>query len=238
MRSTGIKASGVILAAGKGRRLGLGTNKALVKLSGKSLLRRSAEALVDSGILGELVVVTRPEDLEGARGELVDLPLSVEVVIGGERRQASSLAGVKAARGDYVLIHDAARALVTPGLVRRVFEAVLEHGAAIPVVPVRDTLRYVDGRFAREGPSRVGLHIVQTPQAFERALILRALEETNKRGVEITDDAQAVLLFGKPVVVVEGEVTNIKITYPEDLRLAEAVLSLRTGRKDFGHDPL
>ncbi len=238
MKGSDIKASGVILAAGRGKRLGLPINKALVELFGKSLLRRSAEALVGSGILAELVVVVRPDDLERARAELEHIPLPLKVVGGGERRQDSSLAGVEAAGGDYVLIHDAARALVSPSLAKRVLKAAVEHGAAIPAIPVRDTIRYVVRGFARPGPKREGLHLVQTPQGFERGLILRALKEARRRDVRITDDAEAVLLLGEPVAVVEGEATNLKITYPEDLTLAEAILSLRPGGQDPGHDPL
>lgn len=228
MSGNGVRASGVILAAGRGERLGAPRNKALVELAGKALLRWCAEAFVASGAMGELVVVARPEDEREVEACLSGLPLPWRVVEGGERRQDSSLAGVTAARGDYVLIHDAARPLVSAGLIARVLEATVRHRAAAPGIPMRDTLRYAEGGFLVPGsPRRAGLWAMQTPQGFERELVLRALREA---GAEITDDAEAVLALGQPVALVPGEVRNLKITYPEDLGLAELIAAGLRGR--------
>ncbi len=220
-------ASGVILAAGRGVRFGAAANKAFVELSGKPLLLWSAEAFLAAGVTRELVVVAGPGEMERVEGILSGTTIPYRVVPGGERRQDSSLAGIRAAQGEYVLVHDAARPLVSPELIRRVFEAVQRHGAAVPVVPVRDTVRYVNhGFLTGELVDREGLCAIQTPQGFQRDLILRALEAANKKGLSLTDDATAVLSVGERVAAVPGDVRNIKITYPEDLKVALAFLSL------------
>lgn len=127
-----------------------------------------------------------------------------------------------------MLVHDAARPLVGPGLIRAVLEAAIRHGAAVPVIPVRDTLRYAaDGFLRAEGPERADLYAVQTPQGFRRGLIRAALEDAVRRGLALTDDAGAVLLAGGRVAVVPGEARNLKVTYPEDLELARALLARR-----------
>lgn len=221
------RASGVILAAGRGVRFAAPGNKAFVELSGKPLLHWSAAAFVASGVVQELVVVARPGELGRAEEIISGMELPFRVVPGGERRQDSSLAGIRAAQGDYVLVHDAARPLVSPKLIRRVLEAAREHGAAVPVVPVRDTLRYVDGGLLTgQLVERAGLCVVQTPQGFRRDLILRALEDANSKGLPLTDDATALVVAGGRVAAVPGDIRNIKITYPEDLTLALALLAL------------
>ena len=220
------QASGVILAAGRGVRFGAAVNKAFVELSGKPLLLWSVEAFRAAGVIRELVVVAGPREKERVEEILSGIAIPHTVVSGGERRQDSSLAGIRAAQGEYVLVHDAARPLVAPELIRRVFDATLKHGAAVPVVPVRDTLRYVESGFlSGELVDREGLCAVQTPQGFKRDLLLWALENANERGLSLTDDATALLVVGKQVATVPGDVRNIKITYPEDLKVALAFLS-------------
>jgi len=215
----------VILAAGRGVRFGAAVNKAFVELSGKPLLRWSVEAFLAAGVVQELVVVVGPGEGGKVEGVLSDVRIPYKVVLGGERRQDSSFSGAQAAQGEYVLVHDAARPLVAPELIRRVFDATLKHGAAVPVVPVRDTLRYVESGFlSGELVDREGLCAVQTPQGFRRDLLLWALESANERGLSLTDDA-ALLVVGKRVATVPGDVRNIKITYPEDLKVALAFLS-------------
>ena len=207
-------------------RFGAAVNKAFVELSGKPLLRWSVEAFLAAGVVQELVVVAGPGEGGKVEGVLSDVRIPYKVVLGGERRQDSSFSGAQAAQGEYVLVHDAARPLVAPELIRRVFDATLKHGAAVPVVPVRDTLRYVESGFlSGELVDREGLCAVQTPQGFRRDLLLWALESANERGLSLTDDATALLVVGKRVATVPGDVRNIKITYPEDLKVALAFLS-------------
>ena len=221
-----MRASGVILAAGRGERFQGQVNKVFVLLRGRPLLRWCVDVFPASGVVGELVVVARPGE-EGRITELLsEVPLPVQVVPGGKRRQDSARAGIEAARGEYVLVHDAARPLVSPELIRRVLKATEEHGAAVPVFPVVDTVRYVDERgFLRpEDVPRAGLVRIQTPQGFRRELLLSALEHAERQGLPLTDDASAVLALGKPVAAVPGDPRNLKITHPEDLALAESLL--------------
>ncbi|MCD5407842.1 2-C-methyl-D-erythritol 4-phosphate cytidylyltransferase [Candidatus Bipolaricaulota bacterium] len=220
-----LEASGVILAAGRGERFGGG--KAFATLRGRPLLVWCADAFVVSGAVGELVVVARPGEEELVAEVLAGVPLPLRLVSGGERRQDSARAGVEAAGGKYVLIHDAARPLVTPNLIRRVLEAAKEHGAAVPALPVVDTVRYLDERgFLRpQAVPRRGLVRIQTPQGFRRDHLLSALEEPERKGLSLTDDAAALLAVGAPVATVPGDPKNLKITHPNDLPLAEALFS-------------
>lgn len=218
----------MILAAGRGVRFGAPVNKSFVELLGKPLLLWSVEAFLEAGVVQELVVVSRPGEAEAVERVLSGVGLPWRTVEGGARRQDSSLAGIRAAREEIVLVHDAARPLVSPELIRAVFRAAVEHGAAVPVVPVRDTLRYVDrGFLLGKTVEREGLHAVQTPQGFRRDLVLPALEEADRRGVSLTDDATAVIHAGAEVAAVPGDPRNLKVTYPGDLELLAALLSAR-----------
>ena len=219
-------ASGVILAAGRSERFRGRVNKVFVLLRGRPLLRWCVDAFLASGAVEELVVVARPGEEGQISALLSEVPLPVQVVLGGERRQDSARAGVEAARGEYVLVHDAARPLVSPELIRRVLKATEEFEAAVPVLSVVDTVRYVDERgFLRpEDVRRAGLVRIQTPQGFRRKLLLSALEHAERQGLPLTDDASAVLALGRRVAAVPGSPENLKITHPEDLKLAESLL--------------
>jgi len=221
-----VHASGVILAAGRSERFRGRVNKVFVLLRGRPLLRWCVDAFVASGAVEELVVVARPGEEGQISALLSEVPLPVQVVLGGERRQDSARAGVEAARGEYVLVHDAARPLVSPELIRRVLKATEEFEAAVPVLSVVDTVRYVDERgFLRpEDVRRAGLVRIQTPQGFRRELLLSALEHAERQGLPLTDDASAVLALGRRVAAVPGSPENLKITHPEDLKLAESLL--------------
>ena len=213
-------ASGIILAAGRGERFG--GPKVFAELGGVPVLLHSVRAFLSSHVVQELVVVAQPtmEPQVVALLEALDFP--VRVVPGGKRRRDSALAGVEEAKSEYVLIHDAARPLVTPELIRRVLRAAEEHGAAVPVIPVVDTLRYVENGFlSGKSVSRTGLFAMQTPQAFRRDLLLSALREADE---ELPDDAEALLRRGIPVAAVPGDSKNLKITYPEDLLLLARLL--------------
>ncbi len=224
--------SAVILAAGRGERFGGRINKVLYPLGGRPLLEWSLRAFLEAGV-DEIVVVGRPAELAEVERLVRGVAQGARLVPGGARRQDSSLAGVEAARGEYVLVHDAARPLVTPELIQRVYREAMRAQAAIPAIPVVDTVRYLDGEDAVAAGelAREGLVRVQTPQGFLRELLLSALRRANEQGLRITDDAAAVLALGRRVAVVPGDPYNLKITRFEDLRLAEALLGLvRPGR--------
>jgi 2-C-methyl-D-erythritol 4-phosphate cytidylyltransferase len=218
-----VRASGIILAAGRSERFG--EDKIFAELQGLPVLLHSVRAFLAAEVVEEIVVVARPGTEFRVAMLLQDLDFPIRVVTGGQRRRDSSLTGVEAACGEFVLIHDAARPLVSPELIKRVLDSAETHGAAVPVLPMVDTLRYVENGFLKpEVLPRAGLVAMQTPQGFRRDLLLPALEECDE---DLPDDAAALLSRGIPVAVVPGDRRNLKLTYPEDLALAQLFLSPR-----------
>jgi 2-C-methyl-D-erythritol 4-phosphate cytidylyltransferase/2-C-methyl-D-erythritol 2,4-cyclodiphosphate synthase len=197
---------GILLAAGRGERFGGAKHAALLR--GRPVWEWAEEALRRGGVDG----VVRVGDLPGG-------------VPGGARRRDSVRAGLDALPPDafYVLVHDAARPLASPELVRRVIDRLLAGGvdAVVPVVPVRDTLKRVGDGWVIETIDRAGLAEAQTPQGF-RVAVLRAAHEADAS--DASDDAVLVEAQGGSVAAVEGEAANLKVTYPGDLSLAEAWL--------------
>lgn len=211
----------VVVAGGRGERLGSHQPKGFVHLGGRTLLQHAVDAVVASGIVDVMVVVV-PAGSEGDVRLL--LGPGIDVVAGGSSRQASVQTGlVRLPAGvDVVLVHDAARPLAPPSLVVAVAEAVRAgHQAVVPGVPVADTVRQVDGPVV----DRSTLVAVQTPQGFARCLLDRAHVEVADGAA--TDDAGLVERLGAHVRVVPGHEEAFKVTRPLDLVLAEAVLARR-----------
>jgi 2-C-methyl-D-erythritol 4-phosphate cytidylyltransferase len=219
----------LVLAAGRGVRLGAGIPKAFVPLAGVALVVRSLRALAASGALDRILPVLPAADLvrwQGLTGQLEGIEGLLDPVPGGVERQDSTRAGLSAlpAEVDVVAIHDAARCLVRPEDVARVVEAGCSHGAALLAVPARDTIKRVEAGVVVESPTRESLWVAQTPQVFRTDILREALAKAEAEGFLGTDDAQLVERLGVAVHVVEGHADNLKITGPEDLRAAEAVL--------------
>jgi len=237
----------VLCAAGIGRRMG-GLKKAFAELRGRPALHHCIERLRCAGGCGRIVVVVHPD--ECAQGGLVDSLRpqwhDLDVVCGGATRQTSARAGVEAipSEAELVLIHDAARPLVSPRVVERVALAASRHGAAIAAVRATETVKEVQEPDRIVGtPARERLWYARTPQGFRRELILRAHTAALADGFEGTDDAQLVERLGETVYVVEDRHDNLKITVREDLPLAEAILrwqeadpSFHAGRSDSSLD--
>lgn len=219
-----VATSGVVLAAGRGTRFGGEESKVWAPLAGKPVLAHPLEAFARANAVDEIVVVVRPRDEARAASVVRGLPLPTRVVPGGERRLDSARAGVAAARGEVVLIHDGARPLASLDLIQRVLAATLRHGAAVPVVPVADTVRYAREGFLAETLDRAELVLIQTPQGFRRELLVAGYAEADRRGLDLPDDAAAVLLLGRPVAAVPGDPKNLKVTRREDLAVAERFL--------------
>jgi 2-C-methyl-D-erythritol 4-phosphate cytidylyltransferase len=216
--------SAIVLAAGRGTRLGASQPKAYLPLRGKSIISYSLEAFSRCPLISELVVVIHPDDTERAR-HVLKLEKPVRVVYGGAQRQDSALAGVRAASGDFVLVHDAARPLVSLGLIERVIAAMKTHGAAVPALPVADSLKRVSEGFIIADVDRAELFSAQTPQGFARELLLEVLEHACAQGRYFTDEAGVLLAMSTVrAKVVPGEAQNIKITTEADLQLAERLL--------------
>lgn len=221
-------AAAVILAAGQGERLRAGENKVFALLAGEPVFLRAGKVFASMPEIQEIVFVVRPNE-EGRMRELWGTGAErIRWVPGGSTRRDSSLAGVRATSCDVVLIHDAARPFASAELIRRVLKAAQEKGAAIPVLPLVDLLHYTEGvcllPTEREIPSEDSVVRAQTPQGFSRDRILACLETA---GPGVRDDATAVMQRGHPVYVVSGDPCNIKLTHPEDLALAEAIVLSR-----------
>ena len=219
--------SAVIVAAGSSTRMG--TNKQLLMLGNRPVIAHTLAAFQNTPVVSEIVLVTREEDRELLRGMAAQYGITklAAVVAGGAERQDSVANGVAACRADaaYFAIHDGARPLITPELITTVIETAQRDGAAAAAVRVKDTVKVADGcGFIIDTPDRAALWNVQTPQVFERAMYLDSLNKAKIRGHSVTDDCRLAELAGYRVRLVEGSYVNLKITTPEDIRMAEGWL--------------
>ncbi|BAX94696.1 2-C-methyl-D-erythritol 4-phosphate cytidylyltransferase [Mycobacterium shigaense] len=214
----------VVPAAGSGERLAAGIPKAFCELDGRTLLERAVAGLLESGVVDHVVVAVPADRLGQAKQILTD---RATVVAGGAGRTESVRLALAALSGgpEFVLVHDAARALTPPGLIVRVVEALRAgHGAVVPALPLSDTIKAVDANGAVLGtPERAGLRAVQTPQGFGTELLLRAYQRAAAGG-GFTDDASLVEHVGGQVQVVDGDPLAFKITTRLDLLLAQAIV--------------
>ena len=216
----------MVPAAGSGERLAAGVPKAFYQLEGRTLVERAVEGLLKSGVV-DRVVVAVPADRTD-RAKLI-LGRDATVVAGGASRVESVALALEAVADpevpEFVLVHDAARALTPPDLVIRVVESLRAgHEAVIPVLPLSDTVKVVDANGAVLGtPERAGLRAVQTPQGFATGLLLRAYQQAGR--ADFTDDASLVEHIGGHVQVVDGDPLAFKITTRLDLLLAQAIVA-------------
>ncbi|MHC4515699.1 MAG: 2-C-methyl-D-erythritol 4-phosphate cytidylyltransferase [Planctomycetota bacterium] len=223
----------LVLAAGRGTRLGGDVPKAFVPVGGEAILHRSVRRLAEVfGAQGgwEMVLAVHPDDralhLEPLLPGLEALGLT-RVVDGGATRQESMARALAASSGDreLVLVHDAARPFFPIAAVREAAEQARTVGAAVLAVPVPDTVKQVDdGRRVVATIDRNGLWLAQTPQVIRRDLLEHALAAAREDNAAETDDVALLERLGQPVVVVPGSATNIKITSQADLELAEALV--------------
>ena len=228
----------VIVAAGRGTRMGLSVNKVFAHVGGMTVLERTVRAFAaHAHVDGGIVVVATPGEEAQVRTLLSDAGLLSRVkaiATGGADRQASVLSGLRAleTREGVVLIHDGARPFVSDALIDRCIQSARDCGSGVAAVPLKDTIKEIDAQgFAVRTPPREQLRAVQTPQAFSLPLILSAHEQAEPSGRRATDDAALVECFGQKVALVEGEVENIKLTTPEDLYLGEQIVQKQEGKK-------
>jgi len=225
----------IIVAAGRSQRMG-GADKQLRTIAGVPVLARTVAAFEECEDVGAIVLVLNPDNMGGTAEMAAEYGWSkVRAMIpGGERRQDSVSAGLAAVGRlsepsyEWVAVHDGARPLLTPGLISRGLAAAQEFGAAIAALPATDTIKTVDAELTITGtPERSNLWLAQTPQIFRTSILAGAYETLSTQSEGATDCARIVELAGRPVKVYEGERTNIKITTPLDLLMAEAIVKGR-----------
>lgn len=220
----------IIAAGGRGERLGAGRPKQFVELAGRALLERTLDALRATARIDDFIVAVPADALASPPPYLCDPARPVRLVAGGRRRQ-DSVANAAAAldpRTAVVLIHDAARPFVAPALVARTIDAAANHGAAIAALPVHDTVKEAaasagEGRIIARTLPRDRIYLAQTPQAFRREVLARALAES-REDVDATDEAMLAELAGVEVQIVEGDPANVKVTTAADLENARVRL--------------
>jgi 2-C-methyl-D-erythritol 4-phosphate cytidylyltransferase/2-C-methyl-D-erythritol 2,4-cyclodiphosphate synthase len=241
----------IVAAGGRGLRFGGGVPKQLLAVGGRSILERSVALFLSHAAIDEVVVALPAELLADPPSFLRSSQKPLLLVAGGARRQDSVISAFKAAneRSDVIVVHDAARPLATGDLVSRTIAAAAESGAALAALAASDTVKRSASNPSRDARSgevlvaetipRESIFLAQTPQAFRRDVLRDALALAGTL-VEVTDEAALVERAGRPVRLVQGEATNIKITTPVDLQIAETIVRggkpARTGRAGVGYD--
>lgn len=215
----------VIVAAGSAQRM-VGTDKIMADLGGEPLVQRTIRAFQECDAIREIVVVTREDLIIPIMSLCNGMDKLKAVVVGGKSRQESVSCGLNALSDKVKLaaIHDGARPLVTWQVIDRAVRAANSYGAAAPAIPVKDTIKAVQGGIVKETPDRKTLYAVQTPQVFDFDLLRGALKKAEEDEAVLTDDCSAVERMGMSVKIVEGDERNLKITTPMDLAVARMLL--------------
>lgn len=235
----GKKIGVIIPAAGSGKRMGKDIPKTWLEIDGRAMIAWTIEAFLHVDWIDELVLVTKSESVEllenlcredqgiSNNSRVASGALTIRVTEGGGERVASVYNGLKLISEDmdYVLIHDGARPLLSEEVLERILEDVLKHGTSVACVPSKDTVKIAtDDHHVDYTPDRSRVFNIQTPQAFERKIILKAYEEGMLKGTIPTDDSSLVEDLGVRVKLTLGSYENIKITTEEDLILAEQLV--------------
>lgn len=222
--------SAVIVAAGMGKRMKSEINKQYLLLDEKPILSYTIEIFEKNQYVDEIIIVTREEEIEYCRINVVDkynLKKVKKIVIGESERQDSVYNGLKTCNKntDVVLIHDGVRPFIKDKEIDKIILETLEHDACVTGVRVKDTIKVVDDdNNIIDTPNRESLWAVHTPQSFDYKLILNAHEKCKEKKWIVTDDSSLVEKLDVKVKMIEGSYDNIKITTPEDLRIAESIL--------------
>lgn len=215
----------VIVAGGKATRMG-GIDKTIALLGGTPVIVHTVRAFQNCEAIKEIVVVTRDDLLMQVSNLCHEFSKVTAVVVGGDDRVASVQNGLNAlsSKVRLVAIQDGARPLVSFEVIDRTVRAAHSYGAAVPGIPVKDTIKIVNGGIVSNTPDRKTLYAVQTPQVFDYDILRGSLKKAVEQAWEITDDCSAVERLGVHVRMVEGDERNIKITTPMDLKIAEILL--------------
>ncbi|WP_027626550.1 2-C-methyl-D-erythritol 4-phosphate cytidylyltransferase [Clostridium lundense] len=219
----------LILAAGKGARMGAGINKQFLNIKGKPILVYTLQAFNIHPEIESIVLVAAEGEAEYCRKEIVEkynISKVESIVIGGKERQESVLSGLnKVKNADIVLIHDGARPFVSNRIISEGIKYAKLYGACSCGVRPKDTIKIINGEgFSIDNLDRDTLANVQTPQCFKYDLIYKCHKEIMKKKVKVTDDTSVVEYFGYKVYIYDGDYKNIKITTPEDMIIGESIM--------------
>jgi 2-C-methyl-D-erythritol 4-phosphate cytidylyltransferase len=218
----------IIVAAGSSKRVGF--DKLFSKIGDRSVLEHALAAFEEAESVSEIIVVGRDPKLIQDAIKRAGFRKVHAVVRGGERRQDSVQSGLKGLTGnsEFVAVHDAARPLITPREIERVFSAARKHGAAVLAAPITDTLKFADANQVVSGSiDRQNVFAMQTPQIFRRQLLVDAYQRVSENSVTITDEVSAAEHGGGKIAIVSAEDHNLKITFASDLPIAEFILKQR-----------
>jgi 2-C-methyl-D-erythritol 4-phosphate cytidylyltransferase len=226
-----MNATAIIVAAGEGRRIGGDKPKVFISLCGRPMILRTLDRFLSARTIGKVILVVAADQLSRAQAILeANAPLQNRawaLQSGGATRQDSVRRGLELTGddSDVIAIHDGARPFVSPALIDRAVATARTKGAVVVGLPARDTIKWVStNRWIESTPPRGSLWEIQTPQVFRRDIIVAAHEWAARTGIEATDDAMLVEKHGQRVFVLEGERTNLKITFADDLWLAESMI--------------
>ena len=215
----------VIVAAGTASRMG-GIDKVMAMLDGEPMIVRTVRTFQECTAVKEIVIVTREDLITKVTSLCGKFEKVRAVVVGGKDRAESVKNGLGMLSKDVklVAVQDGARPLITEAVIDRTIRAAHTYGAAAPAIPVKDTIKIVEGGIVSSTPERSTLKAIQTPQVFDLDLLKGALKKAFQDGAAITDDCSAVELLGFKVKIVEGDERNIKVTTPMDLKIAQMLL--------------
>ena len=219
------KCGAVIVAAGTASRMG-GIDKVMAQLKGEPMIARTVRTFQTCDAISEIVIVTREDLIIPITNLCKNMDKVTAVVVGGSSRQESVNLGLNSLSKKVKLaaVHDGARPLITWQVIDRTVRAANTYGAAAPAIPVKDTIKVVEGYVVKNTPNRDTLRAIQTPQVFDFDMLRGALKKAEVDGAQVTDDCSAVERLGLTVKIVEGDERNIKVTTPMDLKIAELLL--------------
>ena len=224
-----MKTSVVIVCAGNSTRMG-GVNKILLPLGDRLVIGVTMLAFENCESVSEIIIVARENDIPAIKSEAEKAGITKlkDCTTGGNTRQASVINGIRCISKDIelVAVHDGARPLVRPEHIERAIKDASVFGGATLGVPVKDTIKIVDSGLITDTPPRKSLYITQTPQVFKKSLYFEGIDFALEHNLNFTDDCQLVEAIGGKIYMTEGDYTNIKITTPEDIKIAETLLNL------------
>lgn len=225
-----MRTSAVIVCAGNSTRMG-GVNKILLPLGERLVIGITMLAFEKCESISEIIIVARESDIPAIKSEAERAGITKlkECTTGGSTRQESVINGIRCISKDtgLVAVHDGARPLVRPEHIEKAIKDASVFGGATLGVPVKDTIKVVDGGLITDTPPRKSLYITQTPQVFKRSLYFEGIDFALEHNLDFTDDCQLVEAIGGKVYMTESDYTNIKITTPEDIKIAETLLEMR-----------